>query len=224
MEVIGHPIRRNTQHAQDDYYLVQTAVAGSQDSYSALLARYRKSVFQLMLQRVKNSAEAEDLTMEAFEKAFLNLSSYAPTHAFSTWLFRIALNNCVDHNRKKRLPVIWLDGISTVAGFDCDSLKNNFAETLTPEDVLIRQQRAILVRSLLERLGDKQRRLIELRYYDELSYEEIARQLGLPLGTVKVRLFRARRNLCSLLRTPQAGAYLEHSNRAARRETAAQIE
>ena len=224
MEVIGHPIRRRTQHAQDDYHLVQTAVAGSQDAYSALLGRYRKSIFQLMLQRVKNSAEAEDLTMEAFEKAFLNLSSYAPTHAFSTWLFRIALNNCIDHNRKKRVPVIRTDGSSQVAGFDSDWLKNNFAETFTPEDLLVRQQRATLVRSLLKRLGDDYRRLIELRYYDELSYEEIARQLGLPLGTVKARLFRARRNLCDLLRTPQAGAYLEHSSRAARRETVAQIE
>lgn len=220
MEVIGHPIRRKAQHAQDDYHLVQTAVAGNQNAYSALLGRYRKPVFQLMLQRVKNSAEAEDLTMEAFEKAFLHLPSYAPTYAFSTWLFRIALNNCIDYGRKKRVPVIRTDGPSQVAGYDSDRLKNNFAETLTPEDLLVRQQRATLVRSLLKHLGEDYRRLIELRYYDELSYEEIARQLGLPLGTVKARLFRARQNLCRLLRTPQAQAHLGYSDQVPRQEVA----
>lgn len=204
MEVIGHCIRRKKSYGEDDYHLVQKAVAGDQDAYSALLGRYKRSVFQLMLQRVKNPAEAEDMTMEAFEKAFLNLSSYAPTHAFSTWLFRIAINNCIDNNRKKRLPVLWLEGISKVAGFDSEALKHNFTETLTPEDLLIRQQRTTMVRSLLSRLSVRQRRLIEMRYYEELSYEEIAQQLDLPLGTVKTGLFRARERMQKLLRTPPA--------------------
>lgn len=208
MEVIGHGIRRKAYHAQDDYQLVQTAVAGNQDAYSALHRRYQKVVFQFMLQRVKNPVEAEDLTMEAFEKAFFNLSSYTPTHAFSTWLFKIALNNCIDHSRKKRVPVMWLDGVANVAGFDSDWLKNNYTEGNTPEEALIRKQRMGLVRSLLGRLSDPHRRLIEMRYYEELSYDDIAQQLGVPLGTVKAQLFRAKGSLCKLLQTPYAQAFL----------------
>ena len=214
MEVIGPAIPRKTYHAQDDYQLVQTAVAGNQDAYTALHRRYQKAVFQFMLQRVKNPVEAEDLTMEAFEKAFFNLSSYAPTHAFSTWLFRIALNNCIDHNRKKRLPVVWLDGSVQVAGFDSDLLKRSFTEAATPEEILIREQRLRWVKSLLARLSDPYRRLIELRYYEEMSYEDIAQHLGVPLGTVKAQLFRAKESLYKLLRTPHAQAHLDHLRRS----------
>lgn len=216
MEVIGLGIRRKTPCAQDDYHLVQTAVAGNQDAYAALLGRYRKSVFQFMLQKVKNSAEAEDLTMEAFEKAFFNLSSYAPTHAFSTWLFKIALNNCIDHNRKKRLPVLFADGLP-VAGFDSEALKNAYSEVISPEEAMIRKQRLALVRSLLNRLSDPYRRLIELRYFEDMSYEDIAQHLDIPLGTVKTQLFRAKDNMYKLLRTPYAQAHLDRSGRVRRK-------
>ncbi|MBK8191820.1 MAG: sigma-70 family RNA polymerase sigma factor [Lewinellaceae bacterium] len=213
MEVIGHHIRGNVIRAQDDYRLVQIAVAGNQHAYSALLGRYRKSIYQFMLQRVKNPAEAEDLTMEAFEKAFHKLSSYTPTHAFSTWLFRIALNNCIDYSRKKQVPIVWTDTSTAAYGFESSGLRNKPSDMLSPEDVMIRQQRIALMQSLLGHLNKRYRRLIELRYYEDMSYEEIAAQLDIPLGTVKAQLFRAKERLYKLLQQPRAQDYLDRKRR-----------
>ncbi|MCB9306866.1 MAG: sigma-70 family RNA polymerase sigma factor [Lewinellaceae bacterium] len=207
MEVIGHRIPRNNR-AQDDYHLVQTAVAGNQLAYAALLGRYQKTIYRFMLQRVKNPVEAEDLTMEAFEKAFFNLSSYAPTHAFSTWLFRIALNNCIDHNRKKRMPAVWFDGLFATAPASPD-FGGPLTAGPTPEEVMIREQRHALIHELLNGLSEPYRRLIELRYFEEMGYEEMARHLDLPMGTVKAQLFRAKAQLHKLLKAPAAGDYLD---------------
>lgn len=200
MEVIGQRIPRRLTGATDDYQLVRTAVAGNQPAYAALLKRYQKTIFQLMLQRVKNPAEAEDLTMEAFEKAFLKLSSYVPTHAFSTWLFRIALNNCTDHKRKKRLPVVGFDNNANTGNGDWPG--NKFSGGQSPEEMLIREQRIALIKNLLSRMDERYRQLLELRYYEEMSYDEIARELNLPLGTIKAQLFRARAILQTMLQRP----------------------
>ena len=142
--------------------------------------------------------EADDLTIEAFGKAFASLHLYTPTHAFSTWLFSIATNNCVDFIRKKRLQTVYLDDIRTgneVYEYPIPSEAHN------PEETIIHQQRVQMLREVVSQLKPRYRRLVELRYFEELSYEEIAEQLNLPLGTVKVQLFRARDLLHNILTT-----------------------
>ena len=94
---------RLSPKAVEDYKLVKAAIAGEQQAYTTLLERYRMPVYNHLLKMVRNHDDAEDLTIEAFGKAFHKLSSYAPHFAFSTWLFKIAQNNCIDHIRKKRL-------------------------------------------------------------------------------------------------------------------------
>ena len=206
MEVIGTPFF----HPQDeDYRLVRTAIAGNQNAYTVLHNRYRKAIFNLMLQRVKNPEDARDLTMEAFEKAFHKLPSYAPTHAFSTWLFRIALNNCTDFSRKKQLPVVRMQEDQSGADYFYTWLYNRRSEAPTPEEALILEQRNRLVRHGLDRLDDRYRRIIELRYYEEMGYEEIAQHLRIPVGTVKAQLYRAKENLYTLLKNSQARVYFD---------------
>ena len=92
--------------ANEDFELVQSAIDGSQQAYAVLMNRYRHPVFHKMLKMVKNPNDADDLTLEAFGKAFNKLESYVPHYAFSTWLFRIAINNCIDHIRKKKVKVL----------------------------------------------------------------------------------------------------------------------
>ena len=188
-----------TEKAQRDYQLVCLArEKGDQRAYADLMRMYREPIYLMLLKMTNNPTEADDLTIEAFGKAFASLHLYTPTHAFSTWLFSIATNNCVDFIRKKRLQTVYLDDIRTgneVYEYPIPSEAHN------PEETIIHQQRVQMLREVVSQLKPRYRRLVELRYFEELSYEEIAEQLNLPLGTVKVQLFRARDLLHNILTT-----------------------
>lgn len=179
-----------SQRAKEDYELVERAVEGDQKAFTTLMARYRDSIFYMILKMVHNRDDADDLTIEAFGKAFHNLARYTPDFAFSTWLFKIALNNAIDFIRKKRLDTLSLDD-------EGDEQTQNISFTVKtsnpdPEEHFIKEQRAELVRTIIQELNPKYRNLLGLRYFDELSYEEIAVKLNIPLGTVKAQLFRAK--------------------------------
>ncbi|MEM8524615.1 MAG: sigma-70 family RNA polymerase sigma factor [Bacteroidota bacterium] len=204
--------------AQNDYNLVQAAIAGNQRAYSELMNRYRTSVFHTMLKMVHNQEDANDLTIEAFGKAFRKLTSYAPHYAFSTWLFRIAINNCIDHIRKKRLQVLSIDEPIDSEG-DQDYSANIRSNTLNPEEQYMNQQKVQMMRMVMGKLSEKYRLMIELRYFEELSYDEIARELDIPLGTVKAQLFRAKEMMYELLQKPGASAYLDTTKRRAKKRS-----
>lgn len=204
-----------TGHAttvSDDYYLIQLAVAGDQLAFTQLMDRYRDSIYRTIKRMVSSKEDADDLTLEAFGKAFRSLESYRPKYAFSTWLFRIAINNCIDHIRKKRLQTLSIDE-PIEADSEQDFSRNLRSEALNPEESVIREQRLELIRSMLDRLNEKYRLMIELRYFEEYSYEEISNELNMPIGTVKAQLHRAREALYELLSTPGASAYLESTRR-----------
>ncbi len=197
-----------SQRALEDYEFVKQAVEGDQKAYAVLMERYRSSIYHMMLKMVNNREDADDLTLEAFGKAFNKLETYAPKYAFSTWLFKIATNNCIDYIRKKRLHLLSIDDPVEPEGGQ--SFSNNLkASTLDPEEKFIKQQRVSLMRKLMSKLNTKYRLMIELRYFEELTYDEIAKELDIPLGTVKAQLFRAKEILYNLLQTPDAQAYID---------------
>ena len=197
-----------SQRALEDYELVKKAVDGNQRAYADLMDRYRSSIYHMMLKMVNNREDADDLTLEAFGKAFNKLKTYAPKYAFSTWLFKIATNNCIDHIRKKRLHLLSID--DTVEKDGTQSFSTNLkSNTLDPEEKFIKRQRVKLMRKVMSKLTVKYRLMIELRYFEELSYDEIARELDIPLGTVKAQLFRAKEILYNLLQQPESQAYID---------------
>ncbi len=198
--------------AKEDYSHVLKAIDGDQKAYAFLLDRYKNSVYHTMYKMVSNREDADDLTIEAFGKAFNKLHSYAPRYAFSTWLFKIAINNCIDHIRKKRLHLLSIDD-PIEHNSEHDFSNNLKASTLDPEEQFIRMQRVKLMRTLMGKLNKKYRLMIELRFFEELSYDEIATQLEIPLGTVKAQLFRAKEILYNILQQPGAKAYLENTKR-----------
>ncbi len=204
-----------SQKAREDYKLVQEAVAGSQRAYAMLMKRYRPSIYRAMIKMVNNPEDAHDLTLEAFGKAFHHLPNYTPTYAFSTWLFKIAINNCIDYIRKKRLNLLSIDEPVEPEGGN-DYAENLRAHTLDPEELVIKEQRIDLMRKMVKKLSLKYRLMIELRFFEELSYHEISTELNIPLGTVKAQLFRAKEMLYELLQKPGASAYLESTKRRAR--------
>lgn len=197
-------ITLNTEHSEKAKYdleLVERAIAGDQKAYAELLSRYRNSIYFMLLKMVNNKSDAEDLTIEAFSKAFKNINQYMPTYAFSTWLFKIASNNGIDFLRKKRGLIVSIDGDSS----DSEESKPMTVcdNGLDPAEAMIKDQMSNTVRAVVQKLKPRYRTLVEMRYFQELSYEEISEQLNLPLGTVKAQLFRSRELLYNILKNTE---------------------
>ncbi|MFC2080161.1 RNA polymerase sigma factor [Bacteroidota bacterium] len=189
--------------AQQDIILVEKALKGDQQAYAQLLGKYRDAIYFMLLKMVNNPVDAEDLTIEAFGKAFKSIDQYTPNFAFSTWLFKIATNNCIDYIRKQRGNTVSLD--QTVD--DDDNLTPSTliqSDTLDPEENMINDQRIKLMHDIVAKLKPRYRSLIELRYFKEYSYEEIAENMDLPIGTVKAQLFRARELLLNIFKNTDA--------------------
>jgi len=189
-----------TKKALRDYKLVERAIGqGDQKAYAELMDNYRDSLYFMLLKMTNNPHDAEDLTIEAFGKAFKKLHQYTPDYAFSTWLFKIASNNCIDFIRKKKKYTFSID-----QNFDdeegTEMASRIPSQTLDPEGEMVKKQKIKLMREVVDKLKPHYRTLIELRYFKEFSYDEIAQELNLPLGTVKAQLFRAREFLYQILK------------------------
>ena len=191
---------RLTDKGQRDYELVQAALnKGQQSAYAELMRNYRDTLYFMMLKMTNNPLDADDLTIEAFGKAFKNLRQYTPDYAFSTWLFKIATNNCIDFIRRKKMNEAISLSLNEISeeGDDISDLLP--ATSRTPEEDIIRAQKIEMLRGIIDKLKPTYKKLIELRYYEEKSYEEICLEMDLPLGTVKAKLFRAREFLYHVL-------------------------
>lgn len=183
--------------AKQDLILVEKALQGNQKAYADLLDRYRDTIYFMLLKMVHNKNDAEDLTIEAFGKAFKNLEQYTSDFAFSTWLFRIASNNCIDFLRKRRAITVSID-----ENFDVEENEFSYnieSKELNPEEGFIKSQDSKYLEEIVKKLKPRYRELVELRYFKEYAYEEIATKMNLPLGTVKAQLFRARELLFNIL-------------------------
>lgn len=187
-----------------DYQLVKRAVEqGDQKAYAELMARYRDSIYFLLLKMVNNKDDAEDLTIEAFGKAFSRLHQYTPNYAFSTWLFKIASNNGIDFIRKRKLEnLMSLD--KPIGNDESGEMTIDIKSAgLDPEENAIKKQKIKMMREVVEKLKPRYRELVELRYFKEYSYEEISEILNLPIGTVKAQLFRAKEFLYNILKNTE---------------------
>ena len=192
-----------SEKAIKDYHLVRKAIdKGDQKAYAELMSRYKDSIYFMLLKMVNNRDDADDLTIEAFGKAFKNIKQYTPDFAFSTWLFKIATNNCIDFIRKKKKMLISLDkGIETEEGKEM--IMEVKSDRPDPEQHMMKKQKVLMMRDVVDKLKPRYKQLVELRYYQELSYEEISDQLQLPLGTVKAQLFRAREFLYQIMKNSE---------------------
>lgn len=203
MDQLDDNLNNLTTKAVYDFKLVQLAITkGDQKAYAELLGRYRESVYFMMLKMVNNKDDADDLTIEAFGRAFKKLDQYTPNYAFSTWLFKIASNNAIDFLRKKKLNnTISMDTKNENSDYDTGNLVRS--NTLDPEEFYIKKQKVEMVRAVIDKLKPKYKELVELFYFQELSHEEISERLNLPIGTIKAQLFRARDFLFELIKNSE---------------------
>ncbi|MBL6871229.1 MAG: sigma-70 family RNA polymerase sigma factor [Flavobacteriales bacterium] len=189
-----------SEKAQKDYNLIIRATEEKdQQAFSELMDKYKDPIYFMLLKMVNNNDDAEDLTLEAFGKAFNRLNQYTPNFAFSTWLFKIATNNCIDFLRKKKKNVMSID--NRVSNKDGEEYMFEIkSEGMTPEQIAMNDQKIQLMRQYVKKLKPRYQTLVEMRYFKELSYDEISEEMKLPLGTVKAQLFRAREFLYNIMK------------------------
>ena len=187
-----------SESSEQDRALVEQALAGEQAAYEALVQKYERALFHHIHRMVRKKSEVEDLVQESFIKAFSALPSYATQYAFSTWLYKIATNHTIDHLRKKKLPTFSIDKpVQTKEG----TLEYEVPDvTYRPDRHIVEDQRRDLIQEAIDALPEKYHRVIVMRHQQEKAYDEIARELDLPLGTVKAHIFRARELLNKYLR------------------------
>ncbi|MCU0419700.1 MAG: sigma-70 family RNA polymerase sigma factor [Cyclobacteriaceae bacterium] len=190
---------RFSSKAIEDFKLIDMAVGGDDKAYAKLLQRYKRPVYHMILRMVRNVDDAEDLTIESFAKAFRSLHRFKKDFTFSTWLFRIATNNTIDFIRKKKLNTLSIENTYTdddgqSVSLDVEDVNPN------PQEETIKAQKEELIQVFVNMLPGKYQKLVRLRYFHELSYEEIAEELEAPLGTVKAQLHRARELMYDLIK------------------------
>lgn len=187
-----------SQSSEQDRELVEKALKGNQSAYNELMEKYRNALTRHVQRMVRQQGEVDDLVQECFIKAFSALNSYSTDYAFSTWLYKIATNHTIDFLRKKKLSTMSIDRpIQTKDGEVEYELPD---VSYRPDRHIVEDERRELIQEAIGQLPEKYNRVIVMRHQQEKSYEEIARELDLPLGTVKAHIFRARALLYKYLR------------------------
>src|SRR5690554_3818040 len=152
-----------SEKGKKDLIIVNRAKNGDQAAFAELMTRYREPVYFMLLKMIKNTEDAEDLTIEAFGKAFNRIEQYSPSYAFSTWLFKIASNNCIDFIRKKRVYLTSMDHAYTNENGESVGLQVE-GEFLDPEESYIKKQKVKTMREIVSKLKPRYRELITKRY------------------------------------------------------------
>jgi len=178
---------------KEDLLLVERCKCGDQVAYGQIVRKYQNSVYNLCRKMVRNPEEARDLAQEAFVKTFASLERYNPVYAFSSWLFKITSNLCIDHIRKQRMRLFSID--DPVDGDEGPLFRELADPRRRPDEVSEDSELRAAIEGAVGRLPEHYRVILVLRHQEQLSYEEIAAALEIPLGTVKARIHRAREGL-----------------------------
>ncbi len=171
-----------------DQQLIELSLKGDTVAFDHLFGRYRESMRKLYLQRTGgNGDDADDLIQDTFMKVYLNLERYNPDYTFGQWIYTIARNTFIDYLRKRpdNIPL--------------ENVQPGQSSLPTPEESVINSQQRAQLEAFMGRMRPRYKRLIELRFFRDFSYEEIASELGIPLGTVKTQLHRAREQMCKFI-------------------------
>ena len=191
--------RTGEKHTKlEDRALVELALQRDQGAFALLLEKYRSALMTHILKYVTVVEDAEDICQRSFEKAFMNIDRYNPRYAFSTWLYNIAQNEAIDHLRRSRASIN-----SVPISSEREALE--VLSGSTPEEEFIIDQAVSDLMGSIRNLPESYRQVAELRFIKDYAYEDIARELALPLGTVKTRINRARKLLEKMIENPADG-------------------
>lgn len=181
---------------EEDLRLIEDVLKGQKKAFEYLQKKYEKIIATLIRRMIKDEDDVQDLIQETFIKAYNSLTMYKKEYSFSSWLYRIASNNCIDFLRKKKLPMISITQ-------NVSDEEHNFDikdEEPTPDLTIMLEERKRVLEKAMNDLPDNYREIIRLRHIEEMDYLQIAEHLKIPLGTVKAQIFRARKMLYSYLK------------------------
>lgn len=199
-------IPESEDSAAEDVRLVGDVLAGNEGAFAQLERKHRRMVSFLIRKMIRGDEDVEDITQDTFMKAYAGLRYYRPEYAFSSWLYTIASNRCIDYLRRQRFTMTSIDQPVTTRDGGELAMDPPDREPLA-DSVLLAKERAQLLRDAMASLPEHYQVVIRLRHEEELEYQEIADRLGHPLGTVKAHLFRARKLLYRALM--QHGTHFE---------------
>jgi len=184
---------------RSDLKLIRRCKRGEEEAFALVLERYRGPIYNLCYRMARNPEDARDLAQEVFIKVFSLLDRFDENYAFSSWLFRIATNHCIDHLRRNRLRFLSLE---RDGGHDDEEAEIQVEDEGPAPDVVLQRREAMeRLEEVIAELPPHYRAITLLRHDQQLSYEEIAETLDLPLGTVKARIHRARNLIQQMLRS-----------------------
>lgn len=193
-------IEKQKKNHNEDLLAIESFLGGNDMAFKIIQKKYSKIVANLIRRMVKDEDDVMDLTQETFIKAYRALNTYQTSYSFSSWLYRIASNNCIDFLRKKRFNVISLDQPLNPNSEDEQYLEIVDTSNQPEMDVIDSEKREALF-AAIDNLPENYREIIKLRHEEDLDYKEISEKLNLPLGTVKAHLFRARKMLYDSLKS-----------------------
>jgi len=183
--------------AKTDMDLITDTLKGNHNSFTTLVNRYYASLYWVIYRIVGNSTDADDLTSESLVKAYESLSSYSNKYAFSTWLHTIGSNRAIDFVRNRNKQP---NPINNPTSTEEDIMTPSIESDLSAEDNMIRLETNEIIADVISELKPFHRSLIDMRYFKNMSYEEISKKLNKPIGTIKTGLFRARGILYNLIK------------------------
>ena len=190
--------KKNSEDLQEDFEAIRRVLEGDNSAFRLLQKKYKRIISSLIRRMIKNEDDVDDLTQETFIKAYNALPSFKFCYSFSSWIYKIASNTCIDFLRKKRFKTVSLD---QPIG---DPEEENFLEiedsSYIPDIRVLSEERKKALVDAIEKLPENYRIIIKLRHEEELDYSEISIRLNIPLGTVKAHLFRARKILYDSLK------------------------
>lgn len=182
----------------DEKEIIKLILNGEKEYFKLIQKKYYSLIYNLIRKIIKDEDDIDDLVQETFIKVYNALPNFQFNFNFSSWIYKIASNNCIDFIRRKKLNFVYIDKNDES---DDDEYKFDIKDpSLTPEEQLQKKERSHLLKQAIKKLPKNYQQVIHLRHEEELDYQEIAERLNIPLGTVKIHLFRARKQLLDILK------------------------
>ncbi len=182
-----------------EYKLIKKAIDGDTSAFESLIIPYEKKVYNIALQMFKNEHDAYDAAQEVLIKVYKNLSKFKFESAFSTWLYRLAMNTCIDEYRKRKRHMTHTTSMDQNSDDDSKPVRQFEDHRPTPEQAVLRKERVMEVRDALDQMKEEQKLMIVYRDLQGMTYDEIATLCECNLGTVKSRIARSRKSLKDII-------------------------